>query len=649
MANISISTHVAKTQGLGGTLGSILTNPLGIMYGSLGKLPFSAQTFAAAGPSDQCKDEDIVNNDLAADPFCNPIMGLGVDTLAVDPVDNIAWMIDNGYADEDGNPTNDEYQEYVDQCVNVLDPLHSTASEFGYEFTPMCYAGTEVAMADGTVRPMTEEEIAARKDFNPTMDDLYAYLGVEIESDKGKAYAANAGDAAEIFENPTLTQRFQAFTLDKSLLSDVEEHYNGVTNEELQAVKAAPIGGGADGGFDPGSGALPPGVPNRPCNNPISVTPSTQNLRSLVEGSPPGTCIRFTNGTYRGIDAFKPVANMVLEGESRDLVIFDGGGGLENAFSGTNPDVTIRNMTFTNYMAGGSTVQENSPIRGKNNVWDLNLASGWVIDTVHSHGNAAAGVFMGDNFFVVRSEFNNNGVTGIGGDRFEGGLIQGNKIYDNAKNAAGGALANGAGIKVTFVDGTTTRLLIADNEIYGQSGGMWCDWACNGVNVETNNIHDHTTFGVFFELSRDAIIKGNTVTNSSTWASWTGPFSNGCIATGETQDVVIEANNVSGCVGSIVVRETVRPYPGEGVISASVQADFTRILGPAPWVGKNITVRGNNVNGGGVGHAVDTPAIGRTQLSTVHFEGNNYTGGVTYWWNQQNMSYSSWQGVHTQD
>ena len=232
VSKVAVATHIAKASGPQKAFASFMLNPLGSIFGPISKAPFS-RTFAA-GPSEQCRDRDMLENELAGDPFCNPIVGLPVDTLAIDPIDNAAWMIENEHADLDGMPISDEYKEYVEKCVNVLDPIHDSTNEFDYAFHDFCYAGiTDIASNDGTRRPITPEELAYRQSKTYTFDDLYAYWGVDIDGDGGKAYAQRVGSDPEIFSEPMVIQRFNAFTADRSLLCDIYEHINGITTQEL--------------------------------------------------------------------------------------------------------------------------------------------------------------------------------------------------------------------------------------------------------------------------------------------------------------------------------------------------------------------------------------------------------------------------------
>ena len=384
-------------------------------------------------------------------------------------------------------------------------------------------------------------------------------------------------------------------------------------------------------------------APDRSCNNPVSVSAPATNFAQTVANSGAGTCFKLQNGTYR-FSNVRVKDNMIFEGASVGGVVIDGNG-RENAFFGNSRNAIIRKMTFRNFNNGnsGSRVQEYSPIRGKNAIYAIGSAShakGWIIDSVVSHGNYSTGLYVGDYFTVKNSKFYDNGVNGIGGDRFVGGLVESNEVYDNGAAAASGQFSNGAGIKFTWVDGSKDRLTIRNNEVHDQKGGIWCDLECNGVDVTGNNIYNHTGFGIFYELSRNAVFSNNTVRNSNTYSHWTKDWFNGCIATGESQGVVIRNNTIDSCKAALVIRETLRPAASESYLRQPHINSAIKV-----WTGANVTFIGNTVkNSAAVGLAVGPTGVGKTDLNTVKFIGNKYDNpnSMDFWWNRTKYSYANW-------
>ncbi len=401
-------------------------------------------------------------------------------------------------------------------------------------------------------------------------------------------------------------------------------------------------GGGcanAQGGAGTGDGTLPTSPPTVTCDGKkvVEVTASS-DLKGLVsEAGNDEACFRLANGNY-SFGNIRPRSYQTFLGASAGGVIVNGNG-FENAFHGTALGVSISNFTLTGFNGtGGTKLQEQSPIRGSDALWSDSKANGWIIENMAIHGNAAAGVFMGDNFTVRNSVIYNNGVTGIGGDSFIGGRIEGNEVYNNGFNAATGADQNGAGIKVTQVKGTGTRLLITGNKkIHDNDIGIWCDVDCDGVTIENNEVYNHKTTGIFYEISRNGVIRNNVVTNSSTWVNWNGAFNNGSISAGESQNVTIEGNTVNGGASAITIRGTLRPAAGESyLINSNPNRNTTT---------SNITVRNNIINGSGsIGASHETAATSKIDYSSISFTGNTYSnpGGMRFWWNRSDMDYNGW-------
>lgn len=85
-------------------LAALAVNPLRVFFGKA----------TAAEDGYECNDEEVVQNDIATDPFCNPILG-ETKLDSIDPIDNIKWMLNEKYIDDDGNPQG-EYADYVKKC-----------------------------------------------------------------------------------------------------------------------------------------------------------------------------------------------------------------------------------------------------------------------------------------------------------------------------------------------------------------------------------------------------------------------------------------------------------------------------------------------------------------------------------------------------
>lgn len=380
------------------------------------------------------------------------------------------------------------------------------------------------------------------------------------------------------------------------------------------------------------------------CADSVPVTPAS-NLAALVTQRPAGTCFLLAAGNYQFHDVV-PKDGMAFVGAGTDEVIVTGPG-QENAFHGMADGVVIGQMTFRGFTgSGGTSRQEQAPIRGTRALWASNrgeLATNWLVTDVISEGNYASGIFLGDNWTVRNSVFRNNGVTGIGGDSLVGGLIEANIINGNGINAATGAASNGAGMKLTQAGTQAQPVIVRNNEVFANHNeGVWCDLGCNGMQVLDNYIHDHLSRGVMYELSSHLTVRGNTIRSSNTWTDFAGDFNAGAITVGESADVVVENNRIEQAEAGVVVRQTKRPYPGENL---TLYADLT-------WVSANVTVR-NNILDGTRKTGISTGATGRnliTNPGSIQYVGNTYqnppAGGLQFWWNNgASMTFDQWKAA----
>lgn len=408
------------------------------------------------------------------------------------------------------------------------------------------------------------------------------------------------------------------------------------------------------GGDGDANDLIPPaGPPTTKCDPATQVTVSApaSNFAQQVAGAAEGTCFFLQNGQYNFHDV-RPKNNMKFVGESRSGVVVNGSG-YENAFSGNASNVAISNFSLRNFdNPAGQKPQEQAPIRGTLGIWRSDpgaMATNWLVENMMITDNVASGIFVGDNFTVRNNDIHNNGVTGIGGDQFSGGVIQSNTIYSNGANAAGGVDVNGGGIKITQANGTVTRVFITDNTVFNNAIGIWCDVDCNGITINNNRVYDNTNSGIFYEVSRNGVIANNTVINSSSWVDWRGEFNNGSIAVGESAYVLIEGNTIEGGQSAVTIRQSKRPADNESfltnIINSGVDLNTTS---------REVTVNNNTIKGSGsIGASHGPTGVGLMDYGSIRFTNNNYNGAdqngnINFWWNRVEQSYNAWKAAGRQ-
>ena len=381
------------------------------------------------------------------------------------------------------------------------------------------------------------------------------------------------------------------------------------------------------------------------CDDPSMVVPPASDFAAVVALADPGTCFLLGAGEYR-FHNVEPKDSMTFLGVSREAVIVVGSGETENAFHGTATGVTIGRMTLTKFQGdGGEKPQEQGAIRGTSALWQSKrgqMAREWLIEDVEASDNFATGVFLGDHFTIRGSTLSQNGVSGLGGDQIVGGLIEGNVVSGNGAQRLTGVFANGGGMKFTQAISPEDPLVVRGNEIFGNSGiGVWCDIACNGFEVIDNYIHDQKSRAVMFELSSNAVIRGNLLVDTNTWSNFSRDFNAAAIAIGESSDVIVEDNYIDGAVSGIIVRQTLRPLrPQESFLDG-----FENVT----YLSQRVSIRNNviiNVQAMGI----STGSTGTSlipDLLSIRFEANIYSNpeDMKFWWEDDRYSFEEWQAL----
>jgi hypothetical protein len=235
----------------------------------------------------------------------------------------------------------------------------------------------------------------------------------------------------------------------------------------------------------------------------VTVAPGT-DLSAATRNSPAGTTFFLTAGTHRlAADQFGQVipkdGNVFLGAPG---AVLDGQGINRSAFTQQAADVVIRGLTIRNFAASQDqgVVNHDSGAR-------------WIIEGNVIENNDGAAMMAGVGQQVRRNCLRDNGQYGINAYR-PGGLsdlvIEDNEIVgnntDDWENQAPGCGCTG-GAKFWAVNGADIR----GNWVHHNHGaGLWADTNNNDFIIEDNLIEDNEAEGLFYELSYNAVVSGNT-------------------------------------------------------------------------------------------------------------------------------------------
>ncbi|MGB3440892.1 MAG: right-handed parallel beta-helix repeat-containing protein [Actinophytocola sp.] len=244
------------------------------------------------------------------------------------------------------------------------------------------------------------------------------------------------------------------------------------------------------------------GVPSAPQGAEI-VTPGT-DLSAVTRTSPAGTTFWLRPGTH--LLASDQFGQVIPKDGNRYLgapgAVLDGRGINRAAFTQQAADVVIRGLTIRGFVADQDqgVVNHDSGPR-------------WVIEGNIIEDNKGAAMMAGNGQQVRGNCLRDNGQYGINAYRL-GGLtdlviedneITGNNTGDWETVVPGCGCSGGA--KFWAVNGADIR----GNWVHHNHGtGLWADTNNNDFVVEDNLIEDNEAEGLFYELSYNLVVSGNT-------------------------------------------------------------------------------------------------------------------------------------------
>jgi parallel beta-helix repeat protein len=377
-----------------------------------------------------------------------------------------------------------------------------------------------------------------------------------------------------------------------------------------------------------------------------TLTPAS-NVQAAINNAPSGTTFCFGRGIYQ-ISSLIPKPHDVLDGGNR-AAILEGGKSARYAVYGDSTshgpsDVTVRGFVIRDF---------NTPLQ-RGAIQDYN-GPGWIIQNNHITKNAAAGVGTGDGVRVLGNLIDHNGQEGFSAHG-DGGLYQGNEIAYNNYNLAIDAGWEAGGGKAS----DTRYLTFKSNYVHDNGGtGLWADTDNIYTTFDGNKIINNTGAGIYDEVSYDATIINNTITDNGMpsspggggrpgWAFGAGIQLRRSGGLSASKPVIISGNIVANNYNGISLIESPR-------------AGCTPTRG-LPWYGpckvQNVLVENNWIamTQGATGAWQDGEGNGIFASQNVVFQNNHYCvasvshpkDGYTFgWFGWMNtwLDFSAWQVI----
>ena len=374
----------------------------------------------------------------------------------------------------------------------------------------------------------------------------------------------------------------------------------------------------------------------------------SDNAQEVVAENPPGTIYLLESGTYVGLhlvpkpgDSFigQPDGSTVLDGLGSPAAAFRAVDAADDGtiVGGTIPDVTISNITFTNYAPNSfnSIVDAASELDYEGGGPDWAPATNWTMTNLVFEGNTGDGaspaIEVGSGSTLSDVTIIGNPGPGIAGHGHDI-LIENSTVLDSAFDADGGGFWHAGGIKLVTVQDT----IIRDSTVSGNTGpGIWIDIDGDNVEISGNTVENNGFSGIYYEISRGATIADNIVNGNGfddltdsepAGRGWLFP---GGITIATSNNNTITGNQLNGNAAGITLldQRTLRlddlgTRPNFGTL---YEDDGVTEL---EWRTENNIVTGNHtVNSGITGvSAAEDESVNSTIYATTTFQGNTYEG-----------------------
>jgi parallel beta-helix repeat protein len=257
----------------------------------------------------------------------------------------------------------------------------------------------------------------------------------------------------------------------------------------------------------------------------------------IVEAHGAGTTYVLKTGTHLRNFSVQPKPGDTFCGEPG--AVLDGGRSLRSAFSGPATNVTLDSITVQNYATGrqGGAIQ---PDRH---------ATGWVVRRVSALHNEWAGLVASDGMRILGGHYNDNEQLGIGGNTTTGivldGLDSDPSTFDGPEMARNHALHASCDWESGGMKWDVGRVTIRNAHVHDNDcKGLWADINAHDALIEHNLIEDNRQEGIFYEISRDGVIRNNQVHGNGFGGN--GWYWAGGITVASSSGVEVYGNRLSG-------------------------------------------------------------------------------------------------------
>jgi hypothetical protein len=206
-----------------------------------------------------------------------------------------------------------------------------------------------------------------------------------------------------------------------------------------------------------------------------------------------------------------------------------------------------------------ATPTDNGAIEGKDYYGLTTIpAFNWLVENNEVRYNHGAGIWIGDQMTVSGNFVHDNGEYGISGT---GNMVTVTNNEISYNNRVGYLFAWGGGAKFVQIVGLT----VTNNNSHDNNGpGIWTDIENSKVVIAFNTTSNNKVAGIFHEVSYDAQIHDNTITNDGIDTRGTGPWWGAGIMIANSSNVNVYNNTVTNCQNGIMEQNKNRGNDSSG-------------------------------------------------------------------------------------
>ena len=270
----------------------------------------------------------------------------------------------------------------------------------------------------------------------------------------------------------------------------------------------------------------------------------------VVAAHPAGTTYVIEAGIHLRNFGVQPKSGDAFCGEPG--AVLDGGRSLTTAFSGGARGVILDSITVRDYASGwqGAAIQPDPH------------AGGWVVRNVSALHNGWAGLLASDGMRILGGHYNDNDQLGIGGNATTGIVLDGldgdPATFDGPELARNHTLHANCDYEAGGMKWDVGTVTVRNAHVHhNDCRGLWADINAHDALIEHNLIEDNFGEGIFYEISRNAVIRNNRVHGNGLRRS--GWYWDGGITVASSSNVEIYGNHLSGNYNGITGTQQDRP------------------------------------------------------------------------------------------